>query len=261
MPKQNSFAIANRDILLSSYKAGESTYVIAEKLQTNASRVRRALKFLGIQLRDKSEAQALVLETGRSDHPTKGTRRDEATKIKISEKIVKSWESLSQDERERRSEMAKEQWNDMTEQEKQALIDSAHEAVRLAAKEGSKMEKYLQIELEKAGFACNIHMKGLIVNSNLELDFFLPDLMTAIEVDGPSHFLPIWGEEKLKKNMKADAEKSGLILNAGYNLIRVKVLKATTSNKLFRDCASKVIAQLKKLKPGKKPKVYEIELS
>jgi len=44
----------------------------------------------------------------------------------------------------------------------------------------------------------------------------------AIEVDGPSHFLPVWGDEVLAKNIKYDQKKTGLILGKGLKLIRIK---------------------------------------
>ena len=54
------------------------------------------------------------------------------------------------------------------------------------------------------------HKKGIVPNSNLEVDIYLPEMGAAIEIDGPSHFLPIWGEEALSKTIKSDNEKNGL---------------------------------------------------
>ena len=56
----------------------------------------------------------------------------------------------------------------------------------------------------------------------MQIDLYLPTIVTAIEVDGPSHFLPVWGEESLKKNIKYDNKKSGLIIGKGLNLVRIK---------------------------------------
>jgi very-short-patch-repair endonuclease len=53
---------------------------------------------------------------------------------------------------------------------------------------------------------------------------YVPSLKTIIEIDGPSHFLPIWGEEKLQKQIKADFHKTGLILSKGMIIIRIKHL-------------------------------------
>jgi len=64
----------------------------------------------------------------------------------------------------------------------------------------------------------------IIPAENLEIDLYIPELKTIIEVDGPSHFLPIWGEDKLQKQVNADLRKSGALLSKGYAIIRVKSL-------------------------------------
>jgi len=50
----------------------------------------------------------------------------------------------------------------------------------------------------------------------------IPSINVAIEVDGPSHFAPVWGDDSLKRNVKYDQKKSGLILGKGLVLIRIK---------------------------------------
>jgi very-short-patch-repair endonuclease len=74
-----------------------------------------------------------------------------------------------------------------------------------------------------AGFSIKLHQM-IIPAENLEIDLYIQELKTIIEVDGPSHFLPIWGEEKLQKQVNADLRKSGALLSKGYVVIRVKSL-------------------------------------
>jgi very-short-patch-repair endonuclease len=62
-------------------------------------------------------------------------------------------------------------------------------------------------------------------NTKLQIDLFLPELNIAIEVDGPSHFLPVWGDDVLNKNIKYDNKKTGLILGKGLVLIRIKQVR------------------------------------
>ncbi len=100
----------------------------------------------------------------------------------------------------------------------------AIEAIQKAGKEGSKLEKFLLEELTNAGYFVEFHKKNLIPNENLEIDLYIPDLKAIIEVDGPSHFLPIWGEDKLQKQIKSDFQKTGLILGKGFVIIRLKSL-------------------------------------
>lgn len=52
------------------FNEGLSPYAIAERIPGyNHMKVRRVLKKLGIKSRDKSEAQANALKTGRAKHP------------------------------------------------------------------------------------------------------------------------------------------------------------------------------------------------
>ena len=219
------FAEDNKDFLVREYvENNRSTYWISEKLGTYPNKVRRALKFLGVDLKSKSEAQSNALKSGRHKHPTKGRKRTEEERIKISEGMATHWENMSEDERERRIALAKKQWEEMTENEKSELRSMAAEAVRRASQEGSKIEKFLKEGLTSEGYDVIFHMKGLIPAENLEVDLFVPSLKTAIEIDGPAHFLPIWGEDRLKKQMNADLRKSGSLLSRGFVVIRIKTL-------------------------------------
>lgn len=74
------------------------------------------------------------------------------------------------------------------------------------------------------GYKVDFHKEQMLLNTKLQIDLFLPELNVAIEVDGPSHFLPVWGEDALQRNIKYDNKKSGLILGKGLVLIRIKQL-------------------------------------
>ncbi|MEO1835581.1 MAG: hypothetical protein ABGZ49_08815 [Akkermansiaceae bacterium] len=147
-------------------------------------------------------------------------------------------------------------------QERENLRKAAAEAVRKAGKEGSKMEKFLHRELTEGGYSVIFHKKGLIPNDRLEVDLFLPGLKVAIEVDGPSHFFPIWGEANLQKHVRADAHKSGLLLGAGYVVLRIKHLTKSVSNKSQRVMLEAVLDCLEKIKaefPPKGKRFIELE--
>ena len=173
------------------------------------------------------------------------------------------WENMDDDEKERRSSQAKKQWEEMTDVERENLRHAAAQAVRVASREGSKSEKFLREGLTEAGYDVIFHKKGLIPNQNLEIDLFIPELKTAIEVDGPAHFFPIWGEANLNHHIKADAEKNGLLLAMGYVVIRVKHLTKNVSNKTQRNLLSAVLEQLSKIKdrfPSKSKRFIELEI-
>ena len=74
--------------------------------------------------------------------------------------------------------------------------------------------------------------------------YCFPKLKAIIEIDGPSHFLPIWGEEKLQKQIKADEVKTGLILSRGFIIIRVKNLHNSISLHNQEQLKNNLIAKL-----------------
>lgn len=191
-----------------------------------ANKIRRDAIRLGVKSRSKSEAQAIALDTGRHVHPTKGVKRSDDVKLRISESRAQAWEDLSPEERERLSELGKQQWAKMTDAEKKALQEAAGKAIRKAAKEGSKLEKFLHEKLIQAGYRVEYHKVHAVKNERLHLDMVLTGKNIAIEIDGPSHFSPIWGQEAFARNQKADNQKSGLLLSQGMVLIRVQQRKS-----------------------------------
>lgn len=201
---------------------GKSFQDIAKEYSTYANRIRRdAIKF-NIPIRDKSAAQCNALKTGKHKHPTKGTTRSEETKTKIGQKVMTNWDNLDTVEKTQRKNKAKKLWDNLSEDQKQERLIAANKAVRHSSKTGSKLEHYLLNALIKDGRKVEFHKEQVLSNTKLQIDLFLPTMSIAIEVDGPSHFLPVWGEDALKKNQKYDTKKSGLIIGKGLKLIRIK---------------------------------------
>lgn len=195
---------------------------IAKILGTYANKIRRdAIKF-GIPIRNKSEAQSNALSTGVHKHPTKGTVRSENTKDKIGAGVMNSWENMSKSELKRRKELAKQKWEELSEEEKKHRLNLANTAVRHSSRIGSKLEHYILDRLIKDGYKVDFHKEQILSNTKLQIDIFLPTMNIAIEIDGPSHFLPVWGEDTLARNQKYDQKKTGLIIGKGLKLIRVK---------------------------------------
>jgi very-short-patch-repair endonuclease len=244
-------------------KEQKSTYEIASLLKTYANKIRRILVKNGIELKNKSEAQKNALIKGTATIPTKGKKRTEEEKIKISQSVKTSWKNLSEKEYQKRVELAKEKWNNMSNLQKQNMAAAAIKAIQIAGKEGSKLEKFILHELTSHGYVVEFHKTNLLANQNLEIDMYIPTLRTIIEVDGPSHFLPIWGAEKLSKQIKADAHKTGLILSKGLAIVRIKNLSDSVSLFDKQQLKNKLLTILDSIKnkfPESSNRYIEIEI-
>lgn len=227
MRNYNEYSEAEKQSLLEKYyiKDQLSIQQIAAMYHLYPNKIRRDLKKYNIEIRTKSAAQKNALKKGTHQHPTKGKKRSEETKQKIGESIIKSWEDMDEAKLIARKNKAKQLWEKRSEDEKANILHKANLAVRESSKSGSKLEHFLLNRLIDSGYKVDFHKEQFLVNTKLQIDLFLPELNIAIEVDGPSHFSPVWGEEVLKRNIAYDQKKSGLILGRGYALIRVKQLK------------------------------------
>lgn len=235
---------------------------IAKFFGTYTNKVRRFGMKHGVQSRDTSTAQSLAIKQGKREHPTKGKKRSEAVKVKIGNKQVKNWENISEEERERRSQISRKLWEEKTADEKTMMRENAIKGVLRASKDGSKIEKYLEEKLRADGYEIETHKEDLISAENVHIDIYIPNYAIAIEIDGPAHFLPIWGEEKLQKHIAKDQRKNAMILSYGFTIVRIKcITKTITITRMYN-----IYEQLKKLLediindlPNKRNKLYEIE--
>ena len=215
-----------RKFLKQQYEKEKKSFAeIAKEVGTYANKVRRDAIKLNISIRDKSEAQKNALAIGKTQHPTKGKTRPESVKEKIGLSVLESWENLEESELANRKQKARLNWQNKTDEEKEYILKQANAAVREAGKTGSKLEKFLLDKLLLNGYVVEFHKEQSILNTKLQIDLFVPKLNVAIEVDGPSHFSPVWGNDTLNRNKKYDDKKTGLIIGKGLYLIRIKQTK------------------------------------
>lgn len=265
------FALKNKELILEMYHDGCSSYEIAESLNTYSTKILRSLKYLGKLLHDDenhykrnySDAQKLALEKGRSKHPTEGKTLDKNHKEKIGSSRSKAYHSLSDEEKRKISEMSKKNWEALGRAKQEEIRSLALESVRYASKFGSKTERHLNNGLVKAGYSVDFHKTGLVFGNNLEVDLFLPEVKTAIEIDGPGHFLPIWGEEKLTKQQIADTAKQGILINSGYVIIRIRQIDKSISLTKMNHLLSLVLKEIESIRnkfPSSKNRLIEIEV-
>jgi len=241
----------DKQLLLKKYyiKENKSFQDIAEMCKTYPNKIRRDAKKLGIKSRNKSEAQKNALQTGKHKHPTKGTERSEDTKNKIGKSIMQAWDSIDAKELKRRKQESKKRWDSLSDDVKKQRLTLANRAVRHSSKVGSKLEHYLLEALVKDGYKVDFHKEQILSNTKLQIDLFLPTMNIALEVDGPSHFLPVWGADTLAKNQKYDKKKTGLILGKGLKLLRIKQVH-DFSNSRSSVIYSKLLEAINKLDNG-----------
>lgn len=234
---------------------------IASVYGTYANRIRRDALSFKIPIRDKALAQKNALQTGKHKHPTKGKTRSDSEKASIGLGVLKSWDSLTEQELQNRKNKSKQLWEQLDEDAKQQIIRLANQAVRTSSKLGSKLEKFLLEKLLKDGFRVDFHKEQTLSNTKLQIDLFLPTINVAIEVDGPSHFLPVWGEDALAKNISYDNKKEGLILGKGLVLIRIKQTKdfSKTRSELIYNNLKKILIGIQTKFPNSDNRTFSIE--
>lgn len=198
------------------YKEGKSVRDISALTGKSVSSIFRFLKKMNLT-RNKSEAQSLHLK--KNGHPMEGKEMPTETKEKISKKLIETWDD--EEKKKEQGRKSKERYEKMSYEEKRLLSETGLQAVRDTAKTGSKLELFIIDKLKEAEIPFDRHVK-ILMNDALEVDIYLPGHMLAIEIDGPSHFLPVWGEEKLEKQQVADELKHAMLKHNGVKLLRVK---------------------------------------
>lgn len=254
------FAVENQAELIVKYvEQKESINAIATFYNTYPNKVLRALKYLKVDIRSRSDATKNALSSGRKIHPTQGRQRTSAEKIKISESRAKAWDNLSDAEKQDISSRAREKWDALPDTKKEEIRRLSTEAIQKTSKEGSTLEKHLHLEILNAGYDC-YHHKKILENEKLEVDLFIASLKLAIEIDGPSHYLPIWGADTLQQNIKADTQKNGLVVGKGFTMVRVRCLKKSLSEKVKRDVTIALLKIIREVEQGKSGTVILLEI-
>lgn len=221
--------ILNKEYVINGLSFAE----IAKSYNTYANKIRRDAQKYKIKIRNKSDAQKNALESGRHSHPTKGKERSITEKHKIGMGVMKSWDGLSDKELKKRKETARKNWDKLSTEEQQNILSKANIAVRESSNKGSKLELYIFENLIKDGYRVDFHKEQILVNTKLQIDLFLPTMGVAIEIDGPSHFEPVWGDDALKRNQKYDNKKNGILLGKGLTLIRIRQTKDFSKSRAF----------------------------
>lgn len=247
-PIKDRYLLREMEDIVKDYESGKSAEMIAKEYGTYVQKVYRILKKSGVTMRTQSEAQKIALEQGRSVHPTEGRRLTEEEKLKISDGVAQSWKDQTDEQLEARRLKTKANYDSMSDEKKAELRKLASEAILVASREGSKLEKFLLAKLVDSGYKVVFHKKGFILNDKLEIDLLIPALKVAIEVDGIYHTEDVFDNGALGKVQHKDDEKNGLLLAAGYVMIRLANTAKTCSNPFMRERWATLSAKLEEIK-------------
>lgn len=250
--------------IIEEYKEGKSIREIADLYSTYPNKISRLIKQTGMELRSKEEATKNAIELGKIQPPMLGKKRTQVEKDNISNKRAKQWRDMSPERFENFKKQAKDRWDSHTESKKEDMQRKAGVALRKASTEGSKAEKFLYKYLTRLGYDVIMHKVGLIPGEKYEIDFYLPSMMVAIEIDGPQHFLPIFGEKSLSRNIKYDAIKNGALISRGICVLRIKYMIRNSSQKIHRQLAEMIVNELIKIEqkfPEPEHRLIEVEIA
>lgn len=226
------------------HNQGLSLRKIAANAGVSLSTIKRDCDKLNISTRTHSDAQKLALANG-TPHPTKGKSHSDETKQKIADGMYNAWENdIDKDDRSKKSKKA---WENLTPDKKKEIKHKAALAIREASIHGSKLERYLLQNLSKHGFNAAFHQERSLSGTKLQIDMMIPDMGIAMEINGLSHYQPIWGDKSFNRTKNADNTKQAILLNHGFTMINIKHTKAG-SNKRFQLILKELVDLLTKIK-------------
>lgn len=231
-----------------------STKSIAEEHGTFPNTIRRCLKKHGFDIRDKSKAQKNYIEEHGS--PLLGRVRSKEEKDNISKGLQGFWTTMEDEEKNylknKMAESAKVQWSSMSEHERKDAIYRMHLASKSKMYAGSKNENAIADMLVKSGYTIYQRTNNYVPGNKFEIDIAIPNLSIAIEWDGATHFMPIYGEEHLQKVIEKDDAKDSALMDAGWRVIRCRDHSTAHSRAFCRRSVDKIIGAIKDIVDNKK---------
>lgn len=96
-------------------------------------------------------------------------------------------------------------------------------------KRRSYLEYYIESKIKKIFPSIKYHTNNRF--EGFELDFYFPDLLLAVEINGPFHYFPIFGIEGFQNVQKRDLLRIELCSSHHVDLRIIPVKEATQSNR------------------------------
>ena len=203
---------------------GLSMRQVAERLKVPLASLSRFMKRHGITSRDKGEAQKNYLKD--HEHQMKGKKHSDTTKQKISKGLGEFWDKLSEEDKEELKKKIgsawRRKWQQMSDVDRRTMMESLSNKAKEVQGNGSRLERFVAEELRKRGYTVEERSTNFTAGKSFEIDIALPKERIAIEIDGPTHFLPIHGEDHLKSQQDRDSRKDELVNGAGFNMLRIR---------------------------------------
>lgn len=203
---------------------GLSMRQVAEQLGVPLASLSRFMKRHGIVSRDKAQAQKNYLKD--HEHQMKGKKHSDTTKQKISKGLGEFWDKLpDEDKEELRKKIGgawRRKWQQMSENDRRAMMEGLSNRAKEVQGKGSRLERYVAEELRKRGYVVEERSTNYTAGKQFEVDIALPKERIAIEIDGPTHFLPIHGEEHLAQQQERDSRKDEMVNSVGMNMLRIR---------------------------------------
>lgn len=213
---------------------GKSVRQIAHELNTYPLRVRREILKHGIKPPNPSEAMKRAYQTGSKTKRTDKLSKE--TKLKIANAAKETW---TENRREEASKIQKKVFSKRSPESIDNMNKSARIALLKTTKTGSRLEKALMQHLAFLG-QINWHENIIIGDEVLETDLMIPEHKIAIEIDGITHYEPVYGEERLERIQRNDRLKNEIYFQGGYRVIRVKNIGKTGTAMI-----NSIVAQIK----------------
>ena len=206
------------------YDEGLSMRKVAKELNVPLATLSRFMKGKGITARSKAQAQKNFLKT--NEHQMAGRKHTDETKKKISQGLGEFWDSLTEEETDalkaKIGSAWKNKWAAMSETERRATMEELSNKAKEAQGDGSRLERFIAEQLIDRGYVVEERTTNYVAGKSFEVDIALPKERIAIEVDGPTHFMPIYGEEHLAEQQERDSRKDEALNSVGYSVLRIR---------------------------------------